>query len=379
MKRALLLLVCAACGNHPSDHEQPPPHPPEPPRHVPEPATDQLRPLPPHAIRADGVGPYKLGVPLADLSDQLPSGPRMAVYDIPGLVHRNVIRAEEDAILVEGEPNGAATFIAVVGGDVARTESGVHVGSTRDELVHALGAAPDDPDSARDPRLVVPGSLPNARAILDGERVIGLAIAAAPPRTAAPIDCPRPTPARVPEHGAAFGACLTAGGPGELVEVEGDELSIHAAEGERALTAMRIPGLAFAAALRNPADGRDDIVAVARADESTHVWTLAAFRLDAGKLVRSAEPALLYSVSSANARWIGSDLGALDLYLELTSKPDAIEVGGLLAVRAGDKLRDVVVLLPVSVPRRRGKAITETPAAPEAPHDLPDAPSPDGH
>src|SRR5262249_36196587 len=117
--------------------------------------TERVGPLPPYAIRADGVGPYKIGEKLSDLLEQLASGPRSALFDIPGVVHRNLIRAEDNTILIGGEQASTASFVAVVGADVAFfTESGVHVGSTRDELIDALGPPIDDPGRARDPRLL---------------------------------------------------------------------------------------------------------------------------------------------------------------------------------------------------------------------------------
>ena len=116
-----------------------------------------------------------------------------------------------------------------------------------------------------------------------------------------------------------------------------------------------IPGLVFAAALRNT-EGRDDLVAIARTDEaSLHTWTLVAFRMENGRLVRVVDPTPVYQLSATNARWIGADLHDLDLYLELQSRSDAIEVGGLLTNRSGDRLHDIVVISPRSVPRHRVK------------------------
>ncbi|HET7503615.1 MAG TPA: hypothetical protein VFK02_21490, partial [Kofleriaceae bacterium] len=145
---ATAALACAAgagCGNR---HREPrePPRDARQARRVIEPSTDRVGPLPPYAIRADGVGPYKLGEKLSDLLEQLASGPRIELFEIAGVVHRNVIRAEDDTILVGGEQSSTASFVAVVGADVARTESGVHVGSTRDEVTAALGPPVDDPD-----------------------------------------------------------------------------------------------------------------------------------------------------------------------------------------------------------------------------------------
>ena len=352
------LLVALALVAASKDHGTPAVNrDPERSRHVVEPPPPGVRQLPPHAIRADGVGPYRLGASLAELLDQLPSGPRIAQFNIPGIVHRDLLRAEDDQILIGGEPQGRASFVAVVGGDIARTESGVHVGSTRDELVRALGAPVDDPDHARDPRLVVPGNLKNLHAVIEADRVVALVVTAEasdPGAAPATAECQRPAPD--PDKPHSFGACLSSAG--EVVSYDGDELTIAAHSG--AVAQARVPGLVFAAALR--ADGHDEIVAIARNDDAqSRTWSLGAYRSEVGHLVRAVEPTTLYQLTAANARWIGAELRDLDLYLELTSRPEAIEVGGLLTTRSGDKIRDIVVISPVPVARRRAKS-----AAPEA-------------
>ncbi len=316
-----------------------------------EPPPQNVRPLPPHAIRSDGVGPYRLGEPLNKLADQLPSGPRIKLYDIQGVVTRQILRAEDDNILIGGELHGHVSFVAVVGSEVARTETGIHVGSTRDELEHVLGPFVTDPTRARDPRLVVAAGLHNGRFVLDGDRIAAIVVAEAPPvATAAPDACVRPTATDDPKK---LGACLTTG---ELVSIDGDELAVRGTD-DRAIAVQRVPGLVWAAPLRSDGDGRDELVAIARTeDHEQRSWTLTAFRLDGGKLVRSLETTPLYQLTAANARWIGAELRDVDLDLELTSRPDAIEVGGLLTTRAGDKLRDVVVISPRSVAWHRAKS-----------------------
>ena len=323
-------------------------------RRVIEPSTERVGPLPPYAIRADGVGPYKLGEKLSDLLERLASGPRIALFEIPGVVHRNVIRAEDDSILIGGEQASTASFVAVVGGEVARTESGVHVGSTREDMLAALGAPVEDPERARDPRLIVPSSVPSLHAILEAGRVAALVVQSAAPAARRATDCARPAATET-----AIGACLTTAG--ELVEVRGDEIVVRSGEGERPLApVLRLTGVVFVAPLRSAADARDELVVITRSDEAaSRTWWLAAYRLEGARLVRVIDASALYQLSTTNARWIGADLRDVELYLELTSRPDAIEVGGLLttlsATRAPTKIRDVVVIAPASVPRRRAK------------------------
>ena len=181
MTRQLLILavlVAAGCDSDDRAKAMVRVEPQQPPRRVIAPPTGTVRSLPPHAIRADGVGPYRLGTSLAELLDQLPSGPRVAQFNVPGVVHRDLLRAEDDAILIGGEPQGKASFVAVVRDEIARTESNLHVGSTRDEVVRALGPAVDDPDLARDPRIVVPASMRNLHVVIEGDRVVALVVTA---------------------------------------------------------------------------------------------------------------------------------------------------------------------------------------------------------
>lgn len=350
-------VVLGSCGNHDQREIKPDP---ERQRRVIEPPSGRVLPLPPHAIRSDGVGPYKLGAPLTDLLDELPSGPRISQFDIPGVVHRSILHAEDDAILIGGEPLGRASFVSVVGSDIARTESGVHVGSTRDELIHGLGEPADAADHARDPRMVVPSGLPGARVVVENDRVTAIVVATDGdlPQPTIPRDagvdatCPRPAPSA---DGKQIGACLTAGG--ERIAVDGDEITVHAPDSERTIAQLRVSGLVFAAPLRNPADGRDELVAISRVDDpQARTWSLVGYRLEGTRLVKAIDPVALYTLTAANARWIGAELRDLDLCLELTSRADAVEVGGLLTSHTGDKLRDVVVISVIPAARRHARS-----------------------
>jgi hypothetical protein len=291
----------------------------------------------------------------------LPSGPRIAQLDIPQVIRRSILRAEDNTILIGGEPQGRVSFVAVIAPEIARTESGIHVSSTRDEITKALGPPVDDPERVHDPRLLVPTGLRNARFVMDGDRSTAIVVVAGESDQRTPVTrdagvpdiCPRPTPD--PDKSHAFGACLTASG--NLVQYDADSILV-AGEGDKPLAA-HVPGLVFAAPLRNPLDSKDEVVAIARADESSSkTWSLYVFRIEAGRLVRVGEPAALYTLTSSNARWIGADLHELDLLVEVTSHPDSIEVGGLLTstISASGKLRDIATVLPTVVPRRRAKS-----------------------
>jgi hypothetical protein len=359
MKLLAVVLALAACSNGKSAE---PKREPERQRRVIEPPSGGVRAMPPHAIRSDGVGPYKLGATVAALLDQLPSGPRITQFAVPGVIQRDILRAEDDAILIGAEPQGKATFVGVVRADIARTEAGIHVGSTREELERALGAPLDEPDRAQDPRIVIPSSMKNARILLDEGRIAAFVVAAEPERakeSSAESACTRPAGDRE-RH--TFGICLSSAG--ELARYTADELAVLARDGEKPITRLGVPGLVYAAALRNPSDGRDDLVAVVKGeDPQSKTWSLVAYRLHDGKLVPvlAQTPYKLYELTDASARWIGADISELEVYLELAGRTDSIEVGGLLTARVAGQIRDIVVISPKSVPRRRPRPAVHEP------------------
>lgn len=173
MRATLWMIALALCASACRERTEPPPPPREklPPRRVIDPP-GTVRPLPPYAISNTSVGPYQLGASLANVLYELPSGPRMALLDVPGLIKQNVVRGEDDGVLVSGAVMGDATLIAVVTREVARTESGIAVGSPRADVERELGVAADATTSAaRDPRLLVPQRMLSARLVMQDDRV----------------------------------------------------------------------------------------------------------------------------------------------------------------------------------------------------------------
>ena len=123
---------------------------------------------------------------------------------------------------------------------------------------------------------------------------------------------------------------------------------------------VALPNAVFVGPIR-AADGRDELIAIVRLEDvAEKSWWLVGYRWDGAHLVRALERDRwpLYQLTATNARWIGSPLADLDLALEVQSRGDTFEVGGLLTRRSGDKLRDLLVLSPIQVPRKRAKPST---------------------
>lgn len=388
-----------------------------PPRRVIDPPAT-VRPLPPYAISNTAVGPYHLGATMANTLYEVRARPRMALLDVPGLVKQNVIRAEDDGVLVSGAVLGDATVIAVVSKDVARTDSGIAVGSTREDVVRELGVA-SDPMVARDPRLLVPLRMPAARLVMQDDRVEAFLLRAGsgglPPqeigaansplatpsasrlpgaagahpatpspdklhphpagknelrgklakndpkllrdaKTGAPVRCPAAKPAET-EAGPWQAACLSAAG--EIVRISGDDISVRSGDGkERVIAQLKARGLAFAAPLRSgqrPED-RDELVVVTRQLRPDEQERTWTVALYHLEAGRLVRVAeqVVYRLSAEGARWIGVSLDEVDLYLELTSREDVVAAGGFLLTKVTGKIRDVVSLREEEIGRRRG-------------------------
>lgn len=335
--------------------------------------------LPPFEIRDDSVGPYRLGQPLATVLAGLPSGPRgVAVLDLPGVVRLSVIRAEDDKLLIGGEPMATTSFVAVLAGDVARTGSGLAVGSPLAELEKGYGAPVQTDGLIADPRLVTVAALPATRFLVQGGKVQAVvltpppvvppapkatgsaataaadgsaAVTAARARPCAALPAPPPAArALVPEPAATWRtACLST--EPEYVVATTTELLVLAADGSRRVAGADIAGVAFFGVV--PGDGRDELVVVRHeviADRRR--WLVSVWRVEAGKLVRVVEE-LVYEISASSAEWIGARLLELDLALEVTVRPDTMVVGGFLIDRSPPRVRGIVPLTPVTVARRR--------------------------
>lgn len=331
------------------------------PRRTPPPA-GVVRALPPHAIRGDGVGPYLLGESLATQLDELPSGPRLTLLDIPGVVHFNVIRAEQGSVLVGGDPLGPTAYVAVVAADVARTESGLAVGATRSQVetkVHMVGP---EFGLVRDPRISIPVGAPGMRLVFDRDDILrGLVVLRS--------TLSEPTVATNPALGSGAsknvvpGLCLSRSGvaatanprspadsecpvTSDTVKVSGEDVVVRTSDSTRPPVAVRFRGLVWAAVLE--IEQRETLVVISRQDTSSKkTWTLSALRVEQGKLLRLLDQTL-YVVTAENARWIGAELAGVDVVLEVAAQGDSLHVGGLLIAATGTRFRDLVPLLPMT-------------------------------
>ena len=295
------------------------------------------------------------------------------MLDLPGVVRLSVIRAEDDKLLIGGEPMATTTFIAVLSADVARTGAGLAVGSTDRELRRAQG----DPLAATprvvDPRLQSFAASPGATYFVQDGRVFAVIVEPRrPPTTPAAVDATAPAavvcptlPAlgaealarlQLPASAPVFVACL--GDDPEYVAVSGEELIVIHRDGDRRLGTTALPGLRFAGALTS--DGKDELVAIRHElDADRRRWLASVWRHEGGRLVKVGEDAV-FEISASNADWIGARLVELDLALHVEASADTLRIGGYLIDRLPQRVRNIVPLTPVTIARRRrGPAVLD--------------------
>lgn len=341
------------------------------------PPTGKVRAVPPHDIHAQGVGPYRLGEPLQDVLGLLPHGPRVELMQIEGLADYRLVRAERDALVIGVGRRGGVLFVSVLDPEIARTESGVGVGTSVEELSAALGPLADP--GGRDPHLVEFVALPETRFVVRAGEVTA-AVVSAPEEP----EQPRPEPpcdrSAVAEHEAELraasrlgeaarvtGGCFTGGGP-EAVVTGHDRLAVVTGEPgkRRRLAHTALPGLSFAAAVDVDGDGRDEIVAIAeRRDPERLVSWVEVYRVEGSRLAQVlARPA--YELTASAAGWVGANLEDTELLVEVGGGGGALVLGGLYLHREGDQIHSVVPLEPVTIPLRSQRGEAPEPAAPES-------------
>ncbi len=354
---AAVVLVAAVGGC--DDHDAGKPRvADQPARRVIEPPRRDVRALPPHVIAAGGVGPYKLGVAMERILSALPSGPRLTVLQIPAVLDVRIGR--DDGLIVGGERQGAASFVAVLREGFARTADGIGVGATRDAVIAALGPTHLDPLIARDPALWVGTKLAGARFLFDGGQVVAVLLSAASTRAGerpaarctlvgddARYDTLAPATARfVP-------ACL---GLADGYAVIGEQLviasSAQADRPARKVASALVPGLRWVAPIRGDGD-RDDLIAVGeQVRDRQRVVTVVALRPDGNHLLPVASVEA-YRLTDAGLALIGAGVADVDLALEIESEGDVLTVGGVFVHRTAGTVRVVAPLVPVTIRRTR--------------------------
>lgn len=359
---ALVLTAAAGCDDREASRS---PRLAEPPtRRVIDPPRRDVRALPPHAIAAGGVGPYKLGVEMERILSALPSGPRLTVLQIPSVL--DVRLGRDDGLVVGGERQGPASFVAVLREGFARTADGIGVGSQRDAVVAALGPPVSQPLVARDPALWVGARLPGAQLLFAGERVAAVFLAA-PVRAGeeSPVRCPLVRDGSYDGAGPAGArfhpACL---GAADGYAVVGDQIVVATAAGTdrpaRRVAATVLAGLRWVAPVRGEGE-RDDLIAVSeQSRDRQRVVTVTCLRLDGSRLVPVASVEA-YRLTDAGLAPTGTTAAEVELALEVATDGDLLLIGGLFVQRSGGLVRVVAPLVQVTARRSRRSPPDERP------------------
>jgi hypothetical protein len=370
-----------------------------------QPPAGEVRAVPPHAIHANGVGPYALGRSLRDVLGMLSRGPRVMLMQIDGVVDYSLVRAESDSLIIGVEPLGGVAFVSVLDAETARTESGIGVGTGSARLAEVLGPPLAAPALVLPPRIAAFASLPNVRFLLDepGGSVAAVVVRGAQEpgedadaAVAAPVE---PQDAGVTSAGAGaacldggdlvghmdeivraaevtraevdaslrFG-CFSAAAPEALVYTGDRVVAVGSTAGTEPAAVRRLAvypaaGISFAAPIDVDGDGRSEVAVVKQREaEGERRVDVELLRLDGSRFVPVAT-AEVYRLSERNSAWVGAQLDEIELQVELQAVAGDVVASGLYVHHGQGGLDTVAPLVPTIIEVRRKKPGTAGAAA----------------
>ncbi len=352
----LLLCVLSSC----SDRERKKHEGTELPRRVLRPAPERVLAMAPHNIHKSGMGPYKLGDELKTVLGLLPQGPRVELFGIEGLFNYSLVRAENGMLLLGVEPPSGVKFVSALSADVARTDRGIGVGTTRSELFQAFGEVEESLHATRDPRVLSFRKVPETRFVMQAERVQavivggGLEEAASP----SPFSCKRPDTLSANDirdalkapTAVVFTLCV-AGKPAAVV-AQGARVSLFGEENGkwRRLASHNLPDLSYVVPFDLDGDNNQEVAIVLA--ERTPLFLAARVRIYSFAGGRW-EPVIdhpAYRLTAEAVGWVGAKLDEVDMLIELSVTGGRLWIGGLFLDVTGQRARNLVPLEPVEVP-----------------------------
>jgi hypothetical protein len=369
---AALLLTSASCGRCGREPEiEIPPPVLETPRRDGGPAAE-VRAYPPHAIRADGVGPYVLGQDLKRVLRALPEGPNLELFQLGRHANWRVARAEGGAIAIGADAENVVRFVSVLGPEVARTSAGVGVGARAEELAPALGPPDEGLAVVRDRPVWTFPSLPTVAFLGDGldePRVLAVVVAErreTPPRRAGCAAGPSGTrdeivaaarAGKAEDARARVAAGCVSGQAAEAVVLAGGELVLVGGEAGKLkrLGAAPVTADGFVGLLDIDGEPREEIVTGAQGVvDGEHQVTIQVHRWENGKLatVLTERPFVIGAAAAAGAGVVPAEI---ELVVEARGGRGELEVGGVYLARRDGALRGAAPVTPVTLkvePRR---------------------------
>ncbi len=381
----------------------------------------KIRAVPPHAIFAGGVGPYKLGTPLNDVLDLVSGGPRIVVVNFDGVLDYHYIPAEEGAIIVgASHSEKPISFISILDPKIAKTKGGVSVGASTAQLRKQLGEPELRRVGLRDPRIVTFAKLPTLQFVVTNGKVRAAMVSGSVPTKKAAEPTPVAPPKQQDEpvkpatknkavkklavkpkvcRAAAWSkhksdilteagttafsnpqiayGCFVGDAPGALVR-DGSRITVVGGEpGKfRVVSRSQIASLTFASAIDVNADQRHEI-ALTRVVRTRKriVARVEVIRVEAnGRLQRLASKAI-YILSRETVEWTGAKLADIELLLALSVANRRLRVGGLYlhdgatGARMMAPLRPVVMKVQTPRPAPRTPSVRNDAGVPSVPRD----------
>jgi hypothetical protein len=379
----MIILLIAGCGNKAAEIQ---PDASPPPQRPINPPSDKIHVYPPHAIRSDGVGPYRLDAPLEDVM-QL-ADPGLEFLELPGGARWRVVRAEDGKLIIGADGRNRVAFIGVLAGAVARTPKGNQVGSSFAQLAAELGPPVRERRIATR-RSVTFDKLPNVRffseapvddaaaaATAADAKVAGVLVVRSGavaegqdrPRAPAPaglVGPPSPCVDGGPLRGVAADellsavragkgprsapaviryGCISGSGPEALVLVAGELSLVSGLPGKlHRLWSVTVPEAEAVGAVDVDGDGHDEVVTLGVVRSGQEIAAqVRVFAWEAGKLAGRASARVIAFDTVTTA----GEATQVELWPEVHAEGGALVVGGEVAVRGAGNL--LITLAPVA-------------------------------
>ena len=320
------------------------------------PPPGEVRSMPPHDVREEGVGPYKVGMPLQEALSSLEGGPRIELWRAEGLSEYRLVRTENGAMVLGADRAGSTRFISVLDPSIIESPDGVVLGANLDRLMKSLNTK-ESKRFVSDPALVTLTSLPALRLFVENDKVIAaLHLGATPLAENEVKNCIEGTKIKniekqiVKQFSNKKDLSLAQGclekNPIWVVTLKG-QVAIFSVDGGKVKKVVNsyIPGLTRAGVIDIDNDGKDEICFIkAKNNNDEKAIDVAIAKLE-GRTLETVISRKVVRLNQSSLKLLGVDLAQSKLLAEVGFKGKELIARAILVDLRNKQIRGVIPLV----------------------------------